>query len=296
MPDYSMTKVTDEQMIVPASNTNRPGAKLVLGKVVKEKVLRDGAASWVTIHMTGNKKRGATARMHAKFLIEQQGGPDQVSFHAGCDRIETIQYLPWDEVAYHAGDGTGNGNFDSIAIEVCVDEWPMGRRETLRNLTKLVRALMLLFDIPLWRVVQHNAWSGKNCPEQLRENGQELWKLFVGSLALPIPIVPLPDPLLDPTPLPVVVLPIVPQGPVFFPETQHYISHGFKDLWFKTEYGLFVFGYPISEEESVVGPDGKKLVIQFFENGVMEWQEGTQPRCGAVGRRYLEAVGPDKWL
>lgn len=123
---------------------------------------------YITIHETGNQRVGTNAEMHRRFVIENGGGTEGVSFHAVVDSKESIQLMPWNWVAWHAGDGgQGTGNRDSIAIETCqnVDG---NFAATVANLVVLTAKLMKEFNIPLERVVQHNHWSGKNCPEFLR--------------------------------------------------------------------------------------------------------------------------------
>jgi N-acetylmuramoyl-L-alanine amidase len=61
--------------------------------------------------------------------------------------------MPWNWVAWHASDGNGDGNYDSIAIETC----QIGNfAATVRNLANLIARLMREFAIPLDHVVQHN--------------------------------------------------------------------------------------------------------------------------------------------
>jgi hypothetical protein len=59
----------------------------------------------------------------------------------------------------------------------------------------------------------------------------------------------------------------------YFPETQHVIQKGFKQIW--EEYGgEIVFGYPISEETLELFPGGEFRTVQWFENARFEyWPE-----------------------
>jgi hypothetical protein len=51
----------------------------------------------------------------------------------------------------------------------------------------------------------------------------------------------------------------------FFPETRHFLSHGFRAYW-ETHGGLRIFGYPISEEYTE-----NDMTVQYFERARFEW-------------------------
>lgn len=148
--------------IIPAGNPNRPGARIT--------------PSWITIHETGNRQTGANAEAHRVFTHRERGGPERVSFHYVVDDREAIQLLEHDEMAWHAGDGCDNlaqdtGCFRSIAIETCVNADANWSR-TRRNLIALVRHIIATdHRFSSTRIAQHNRWSGKNCPQRLREEG-----------------------------------------------------------------------------------------------------------------------------
>ena len=171
MPD-ALAKLTTRQSLLPASASNWGHA-----------TMRGGWPSYITIHETGNRRVGANAEMHRKF-VHSGGGEHEVSFHAVVDSKESIQLMPWNWVAWHTSDGSGDGNFDSIAIENCQNA-DGDFAATIRNLAALVAKLMREFDIPLANVVQHNHWARdkKNCPEFMRANNQALWKGLLAAVA-----------------------------------------------------------------------------------------------------------------
>ena len=68
------------------------------------------------------------------------------------------------------------GNRNSIGIESCVDEGS-DLYATWQNLAKLVASLLVDNNLGLDRVMQHNNWSGKNCPQTLRM--ANLWDYFM---------------------------------------------------------------------------------------------------------------------
>ena len=141
------------QEYIPIGRINRPG--------------RDNPMKYITIHETGNTGKGANAKAHAAWLKNLN---DKVSYHYTVDDKEAYQHLPDNEDAFHAGDGAGTGNRQSIGIEICVNsDGDFGR--ACENAAWLVRKLMSEHKIPAHNIVQHNYWNGKNCPRNLRAGG-----------------------------------------------------------------------------------------------------------------------------
>ncbi|WP_010651711.1 N-acetylmuramoyl-L-alanine amidase family protein [Oceanobacillus massiliensis] len=78
----------------------------------------------------------------------------------------SYQHLPTYETGFHTGDGSGDGNRNSIGIELCVNS-SGDFSKTRRNAAVLVRKLMQEHQILIYNVVTHNHWSGKLCPANL---------------------------------------------------------------------------------------------------------------------------------
>ncbi len=148
-------------MLIPANNKfTRPGTAM--------------DPQYITVHETGNTNKGANALAHAK--LQQNGNSRQASWHFTVDDGDTIyQSIPTNEIAYHAGDGSGDGNMKSISFEICVNS-DGNFTKAKANAVWLINYLMEKYNIPLDRVVQHNHWSGKNCPENIRKSG---WDAFI---------------------------------------------------------------------------------------------------------------------
>jgi hypothetical protein len=88
--------------------------------------------------------------------------------------------LPLIESAYHAGDGgQGIGNRQSIGIEICVNA-DGNFEQAKKNAQELIRWLLNERHISINYVVQHNHWSGKNCPRTMRETNT--WKPFIDGI------------------------------------------------------------------------------------------------------------------
>ena len=129
----------------------------------------------ITVHITGNYKKGANAEMHARYI--ENGSKE--TWHYTVDDQQAIQHFSHNTQCWHAGDGRGSGNLHSIAIEICVNS-DGDYKKAISNAIKLIQKLMKELSIPITHVVQHNHWSGKDCPKDIR-NGRDgiSWKVFI---------------------------------------------------------------------------------------------------------------------
>lgn len=144
----------------------RPGQNCFAG--------HNNGRKWITVHQTGNPRAGASARMHANLQISGF----TASWHYSVDSRDIIQSFEHSTQCYHAGDGQGNGNMNSIAIELCVNS-DDNYNGAIENGAKLVAHLMKAENVPLSKVVQHNHWSGKNCPMEIRAGKNGItWSRF----------------------------------------------------------------------------------------------------------------------
>ncbi|UYX52231.1 S-layer homology domain-containing protein [Bacillus thuringiensis] len=136
---------------------------------------------YITIHETDNKSVGAGAKNHAQYLYNQAvGNTDRAaSWHFTVDDKEIYQHLPLNENGWHAGDGDGSGNRESIAIEIAVNS-DGDYNKAVDNAKKLAAYLMKETGVPLNNVVKHQKWSGKNCPAIMINSGQ--WVPFVSGV------------------------------------------------------------------------------------------------------------------
>lgn len=127
----------------------------------------DGPYS-ITIHDTGNPSARADALAHAAYLQSPTARRLFASWHFTVDDTNIVQHLPLDEVGWHAGDGrrAGGGNMSSIGIEIC--ENADGDRAVAEVLAARLTAHLSLVLPTVKEVVQHNYWTGKNCPRVLR--------------------------------------------------------------------------------------------------------------------------------
>lgn len=142
------------QDFIPAGRANRPGKQLIGPK-------------YITIHDSGNASTGADALAHAKYLKGDSAASRPASWHFTVDDKNVVQNLPLGEVAWHAGDGSGPGNSSSIGIEIC-ENADGDRAKAEEKAAELVAFLLKTYKLGIDAIVQHNKWSGKNCPRIIR--------------------------------------------------------------------------------------------------------------------------------
>ncbi|MGE7624604.1 N-acetylmuramoyl-L-alanine amidase [Viridibacillus sp. NPDC096237] len=120
---------------------------------------------WITIHETDNENTTANADAHGR--LQAGGNSRSASWHYTVDEKEAVQSFNHNIKCWAAGDGSGNGNANSIHIEICVNK-DGNYKKAVENAAALAKKIMEAENIPLDRVVQHNHWSGKNCPSKIR--------------------------------------------------------------------------------------------------------------------------------
>ena len=158
--DEAFQKLNIIQDFIPAGNSNRPGRRL--------------RPSHITIHNTDNTGRGADAAAHAKYVKGADARKRKVSWHFTVDDKAIFQSLPTGEIGWHAG----RGNSKSIGIEICMHTG-MSEAKAYERAALLTAVLASQHGISVRNgIVQHNDWTGKNCPRVLRakRNG---WSTFL---------------------------------------------------------------------------------------------------------------------
>ena len=132
----------------------------------------------LTIHQTGNTNKGANADMHARL---QKNNPREASWHWQVDDKEAVQSFEHSVSCYHASDGSGEGNMNSIAIEGCINS-DGNYKKSVQNLAELAAWILKMENIPLTNMKQHYDWARdkKNCPAQIRGGKDGIdWTKFV---------------------------------------------------------------------------------------------------------------------
>lgn len=132
--------------------------------------------NYITIHETANTSRGAGARNHANY---QANGNVGYGWHYQVDDKEIIQSYEDTYKVWHAGDGTGIGNTQSLSFEICVNT-DSDFEKAVDNTAKAVAMKMKEHGIPLSNIKQHYDHIGKNCPYNLRNNTKGIsWQDFL---------------------------------------------------------------------------------------------------------------------
>lgn len=151
------------QQLLPMGAKNKPG--------------RSMTPKYITMHNTGNTSRGADAKAHASYLSSGASG-QKVSWHYTVDDEVIYQHLSDTEQGWHAADGRGPGNSQSIGIEVCMFEG-IDQARAEANAAVLVAQLMHRHGIPLANVTTHQHWyPNKYCPALILPH----WDKFVAAV------------------------------------------------------------------------------------------------------------------
>ena len=130
---------------------------------------------YITIHQTGNTRKGSNAIAHGKLIMNGY----HATWHYTVDDKNIVKHFNEDIQCWHCGDGKGKGNTQSIGIELCINE-DGDYIKTIKNGVKLVKYLMDKYSIPITNVVQHHYQNGKNYPKQIREGKEGItWNKFI---------------------------------------------------------------------------------------------------------------------
>lgn len=121
----------------------------------------------ITIHNTGNNNSSAKNN-HNYMKNINKSGERTASWHFTVDDIEIYQAQSTNYKCYHAG--TTNGNNTSIGVEICQFTDANKQLKSYENAIELVKILLNYHNFSIDKVVQHNKWSGKDCPQLLRAN------------------------------------------------------------------------------------------------------------------------------
>jgi N-acetylmuramoyl-L-alanine amidase len=137
---------------------------------------------FLTIHSTGNPT--SSAKDERSWLTNKTN--DRVaSFHIVVDANEAIECIPLNEIAWHAGDGNGNGNMRSISLEICESG---DRAKTLDNAISVAASILKRQSLAASDLRRHHDWASKICPRILidanfRARPTQTWDWFRAEVA-----------------------------------------------------------------------------------------------------------------
>lgn len=153
--------VTIRQKLVSESQAK----KVTYGKINKKKK--------VVVHGTDNYRTGADADAHGR--LQYNGNSRSASWHWTVDSKEAVQ--SFDHIWACWAAGTDKGNQEGIHVETCVNS-DGDYKKTMQNAAALIAKILKDEKLTVNDVVQHNYYSGKNCPREIR-SGNIPWSEFL---------------------------------------------------------------------------------------------------------------------
>ena len=130
-------------------------------------------AKGITVHNTAND---ASARNEINYMTNNDY---EISFHFAVDDKEAVQGLPLNRNGWHASDGTGPGNMNTIAIEICYSK--SGGDKFIKaeqNAAELIAYLLKKYGWDISVVKRHYDYAPnkKYCPHRTMDMG---WDRFL---------------------------------------------------------------------------------------------------------------------
>ncbi|MEY9976345.1 N-acetylmuramoyl-L-alanine amidase family protein [Lysinibacillus sp. RC79] len=153
--------VVIRQKLVPEAQAK----KVTYGGINKKKK--------VVVHGTDNYRTGADADAHAR--LQYNGNSRSASWHWSVDEKEAVQSFLHEWSCWAAGND--KGNLEGIHVETCVNA-DGNYKKTLENTAALIAKILKDEKLTIDDVVQHNHYSGKNCPREIR-SGNVPWSDFL---------------------------------------------------------------------------------------------------------------------
>lgn len=139
---------------------------------------------YVTIHNTDSTSKGANALAHAKIQYGRQNDKTiWSSWHFQVDDHSIYQSIPMDEVAWHAGDGSMQGN-TTVGIEICENS-DGNYALAEKNAAYLTAQILFELGLPKDAIRMHRDWNGKTCPRNIINGtkGSMGWSEFKNTVA-----------------------------------------------------------------------------------------------------------------
>lgn len=147
-------------------------------QIAYNKVKRTDKISYIVIHDTGNKSKGANADAHFKYF---NGGNRNSSADFFVDDKKVLQVNDYTKYCtWQVGDGKGKygvTNQNSLGIEICVNA-DGDYEKAFNNAIEITKRLMKELDIPAEHILRHYDASRKNCPASMSEDNWAKWNDF----------------------------------------------------------------------------------------------------------------------
>lgn len=135
---------------------------------------------YVVVHETDNESPTADAEGHYNYWNSDPNA--QTSAHFVVDENKAIQLGEFNWRMWHCGEkyNPNIGNFNTIAVEICVNGNYMKARQ---NAIELIKDYILpKTGIPVSNLIRHFDVTGKTCPRKMINN-PSLWKDFINQVS-----------------------------------------------------------------------------------------------------------------
>jgi len=139
--------------------------------------------------IVGGGPAGLTAAIYALragksvLVIEKNGFGGQIAFSPKVENIPGIQQISGAQFAEALTEQAMNLGADVEMEKVIRIEKDGDLFKAVENAARLAARLCRKHNITPENIVQHNHWSGKNCPEQLRMNKPYSWEVFLARVS-----------------------------------------------------------------------------------------------------------------
>lgn len=144
-----------------------------------------GEVKGITIHNTTDLKNvDEDAEQYTRATYPNQNMND-ARVHYYIDDVNAWQNLREDEVGWHAGDGLGEGNETTIAIEIIMDG--SGSKEDIKaedNGALLAAILLVRHNLTIDKMYPHKKWSGKQCPLYILPHWEDFKKKVIKNIEI----------------------------------------------------------------------------------------------------------------
>lgn len=139
---------------------------------------RNTTIEYIIIHDTGNTSKGANAYAHFNYFNSRNRNSSADCFVDSENILFVNNYTKY--YTWHCGDGKGkNGisNKNSIGIELCINSDGNYEKAFLNLILATAKTAMSL-GIDDKNILRHFDVSGKICPQSMKDNDWEKWKVF----------------------------------------------------------------------------------------------------------------------
>ena len=119
--------------------------------------------TYIVVHNTAN----TAPAVNEVTYLNRSSNTSYTSFHFAVDDVNVYQAVNMKYNAWHAGENTMNRKSIGIEIAKSMISDTTIKDKAINNGAKLVAMLMIEYDIPIERVITHQAVTGKHCPHDI---------------------------------------------------------------------------------------------------------------------------------